>query len=45
MTRRDLRLVIAAGLLVLAVLAAVAIWAAVRPGSYGGSWAHWKKGT
>jgi hypothetical protein len=37
MTRRDLRLVVAAGGLVLAVLAAVAIWAAVRPGSYGGS--------
>jgi hypothetical protein len=37
MTRRDLRVVIAAGMLVLLVLAAVAIWAAVRPGSYGGS--------
>jgi hypothetical protein len=37
MTRRDLRVVIAAGVLVLLVLAAVAIWAAVRPGSYGGS--------
>jgi hypothetical protein len=37
MTRRDVRLVIAGAVLVLAVLAAVAIWAAVRPGSYGGS--------
>jgi hypothetical protein len=37
MTRRDFRLIAGAGALVVIVLAAVAIWAAVRPGSYGGS--------
>jgi hypothetical protein len=36
-TRRDRRLIAAAGVIVLAIFAGVAIWAAVRPGSYGAS--------
>jgi hypothetical protein len=37
MTGRDRRIVIVAVVALLAVLAAVGIWAAVRPGSYGSS--------
>jgi hypothetical protein len=36
-TRRDKRVLLAIGVLVLAVFAGVGIWAAVRPGSYGAS--------
>jgi hypothetical protein len=37
MTRRDKRRVATIGVAVLLILAAVAVWAANRPGSYGGS--------
>jgi hypothetical protein len=36
-TRRDTRRIVAVVAAVLLTLAAVAVWAAVRPGSYGGS--------
>jgi hypothetical protein len=36
-TRRDKRVLLVIGALVLAVFAGVGIWAAVRPGSYGAS--------
>ena len=36
-TRRDKRVLLVTGLLVLAIFAGVGIWAAVRPGSYGAS--------
>ena len=36
-TRRDKRVLLVIGLIVLAVFAGVGIWAAVRPGSYGAS--------
>ncbi|HEY1643455.1 MAG TPA: hypothetical protein VGG35_22410 [Streptosporangiaceae bacterium] len=36
-TRRDKRVLLVAGLLVLAIFAGVGIWAALRPGSYGAS--------
>jgi len=36
-TRRDRRLIAVAGVILLAIFAGVAIWAAVRPGSYGAS--------
>jgi hypothetical protein len=37
MTRRDRHLLVVAGAVLLAVLAAIGIWAAARPGSYGSS--------
>lgn len=36
-TRRDRRVMLLAGVILLAVFAAVGIWAAVRPGEYGAS--------
>lgn len=36
-TRRDKRVLLVIGLILLAVFAGVGIWAAVRPGSYGAS--------
>jgi hypothetical protein len=36
-TRRDRRVMLIAGVVLLAVFAAVGIWAAVRPGEYGAS--------
>jgi hypothetical protein len=36
-TRRDKRIMIAAGAALVLVLAAVSVWAAVRPGNYGSS--------
>jgi hypothetical protein len=36
-TRRDRRVILLAGIVLLAIFAGVAIWAAVRPGEYGAS--------